>query len=281
MGLGLFKQRAARLAIAPGKAVLLSLTFLLGCSVIQAGRAAEQPQAAKPPSAAIAAAADLQFALPEVAQAFERASGRRLRLSFGSSGVFTQQIIQGAPFELLLSADEHYVDLLFSAGRTDDHGMLYAIGRIALFIPSGSPLKADRDLADLGRAASDGRLKRLSIANPEHAPYGRAAREALIHAGIWAQVENKLVLGENAAQAAQFAATGSAQAGILPLSLVRVPEMVAKGAFVTLPESWHAPLRQRMVLIKGAGETARQFYAYLQQPAAREILARYGFSQVQ
>lgn len=275
MGLRLFRQRAVKPATVHGKAILLSLTLLFGCLVIQAGRAAE------PPPAAIAAAADLQFALPEIAQAFERASGRRLRLSFGSSGAFTQQIIQGAPFEMLLSADERYVDMLFASGRTDDRGILYAIGRIALFIPNGSPLKADRDLADLGRAASDGRLKRLAIANPEHAPYGRAAREALSHAGIWAQVENKLVLGENAAQAAQFAATGNAQAGILPLSLVRVPEMVAKGAFVTLPESWHAPLKQRMVLIKGAGETARQFYAYLQQPATREILARYGFSQAQ
>lgn len=257
------------------RALLLSLTFLLGSVVIPSGRAAE------PPPAAIAAAADLQFALPEIAQAFERASGLRLRLSFGSSGVFSQQIIQGAPFELFFSADESYVDRLFAAGRSVDRGVFYATGRIALFLPNGSPLKADRDLADLGRAASDGRLKHLAIANPEHAPYGRAAREALSHAGIWAQLESKLVLGENAAQAAQFVATGNAQAGILPLSLVRAPEMLAKGAFVTLPESWHAPLKQRVVLLKGAGEAARQFYAFLQKPATREILARYGFAAAQ
>ncbi len=239
-----------------------------------AGRAAE-------PTAAIAAAADLQFALPEIAEAFERASGHRLRLSFGSSGVFSQQIIQGAPFELFFSADESYVDKVFAAGRSADRGKLYATGRIALFIPNGSPIKADSDLADLGRAALDGRLKHLAIANPEHAPYGRAAREALNHAGIWAQVEKKLVQGENAAQAAQFVATGNAQAGILPLSLARVPAMVAKGAFITLPESWHAPLRQRMVLLKGAGAAARAFYAYLQQPEARATLARYGFATAQ
>ena len=258
---------------------LLLLTFLLGGLLIQSARAAPQPQAAKP--AAIAAAADLQFALPEIANAFERATGHQLRLSFGSSGVFTQQILQGAPFELLLSADEGYVDKLFAAGRCADRGVLYAIGRIALFIPNGSSLMADRDLADLGRAVRDGRLKRLAIANPEHAPYGRAAREALIHVGIWPLLENKLVLGENAAQASQFAASGNAQAGILPLSLVRGPEMLAKGAFVTLPQDWHAPLRQRMVLLKDAGAVARQFYAYLQQPAAREIFARHGFAPAQ
>lgn len=256
---------------------VLSLFILLVLLAIPVGRAAEP--VARPQPVAIAAAADLQFALPEIAQAFEQDSGRRLRISYGSSGVFTQQIIQGAPFELFFSADESYVDKIFAAGRSDDRGTIYATGRIALFIPRGSTINADRDLADLGLAAHDGRLKRLAIANPEHAPYGRAAREALVHAGIWALVESKLALGENAAQAAQFAATGSAQAGILPLSLARAPEMAAKGAFVTLPESWHAPLRQRMVLIKGAGETARQFYAYLQQPATREILARYGFAK--
>lgn len=254
---------------------MLGLVLLLGGFVAKGGRAAE------PAPVAIAAAADLQFALPEIVQSFEHASGHRLRLSFGSSGMFTQQIMEGAPFELFFSADERYVDRLFAAGRTDGHGALYAIGRIVLFIPNGSPVKADRDLADLGRAARDGRLKRLAIANPEHAPYGRAAREALEHAGIWDLVKNKLALGENVAQAAQFAASGSAQAGILPLSLVRIPAMAAKGAFVTVPESWHAPLRQRMVLIKGAGAVARQFYAYLQEPAARAILARNGFAPPQ
>lgn len=249
------------------------LGLLLGCLIIPA--AAESQSATV---ATIAAAADLQFALPEIAKVFEQNSGRRLRISFGSSGVFAQQIVQGAPFELLLSADESYVDRIFSAGRADDRGTIYATGRIALFIPNGSSIKADRDLADLGAAARDGRLKRLAIANPEHAPYGRAAREALSHAGIWTLAEHRLVLGENAAQAAQFAATGSAQAGILPLSLARSAEMIAKGAFVTIPESWHAPLKQRMVLIKGAGETARQFYAFLQQAQAKEILSRHGFA---
>ena len=227
---------------------------------------------------AIAAAADLKFALPEIAQAFERDSGRKLRLSFGSSGMFAQQIIQGAPFELFFSADEHYVEMLRIAARSENNGRLYAVGRIALFIPNGSPLHADRDLRDLAAAARDGRLKHLAIANPAHAPYGRAAREALQHLGIWDALSDKLALGENAAQAAQFATSGSAQAAIMPLSLARAPDLATRGAFVTVPESWHAPLRQRMVLIKGAGATARQFYAFMQAPAARAILGRHGFA---
>lgn len=227
---------------------------------------------------AVAAAADLKFALPEIAQAFETASGRKLRLSFGSSGMFAQQITQGAPFELFFSADESYVEMLQRTGHAADAGRLYASGRIALFIPNGSPLQADSQLRDLAAAASDGRLQHLAIANPEHAPYGRAAREALQHAGVWDRVGDKLVLGENAAQATQFAASGSAQAGIVPLALARAPDLAAKGAFATLPESWHLPLKQRMVLIRGAGETARQFYAFMQTPAANAILRRHGFA---
>ena len=230
------------------------------------------------PAPAIAAAADLQFALPEIALAFERDSGRKLRLSFGSSGMLAQQIAQGAPFELFFSADESYVLMLEKSGRNEGTGKPYALGRLVLFIPKSSPLRADRNLRDLAAAALDGRLKHLAIANPVHAPYGRAAREALQHAGVWESLVDKLVLAENAAQAAQFAASGSAQAGIIPLSLTRAPDLATRGAYVTLPESWHAPLRQRMVLIKGAGDTARKFHSFMLTPAARAILERHGFA---
>lgn len=225
----------------------------------------------------VAAAADLKFALTEIAEAHARSGGAPVRLTFGSSGVFRRQIAQGAPFELYLSADEAYVDALIAEGRVEGPGALYAIGRIVLYIPNGSPVKADNRLRDLAAAAKDGRLKKLAIANPEHAPYGRAAREALQHVGAWDAVQDKLVLGENAAQAARFASSGSAQAGIVPLSLVRTDELASKGGFVTLPESWHAPLRQRMALVKGAGETARRFYAFLQSSEARAIFVKYGF----
>lgn len=225
----------------------------------------------------IAAAADLKFALSEAADAFKRATGRQVSLTFGSSGVFRRQIAQGAPFEMFLSADEAYVEALHKEGRTEGAGALYATGRIVLFLPHGSAVKADRGLHDLATAAKDGRLKHLALPNPEHAPYGRAAREALQHAGVWEAVKDKLVLGENAAQAARFASSGSAQAAILPYSLTRAPDLSDKGASLTLPESWHAPLRQRMALIKGAGETARRFYAFMQEREARAILAKHGF----
>jgi molybdate transport system substrate-binding protein len=243
--------------------------LMLALHLLAAAHAAEAPN--------VAAAADLKFALTEIAAAHARAGAVPPRLTFGSSGVFRRQIAEGAPFELFLSADEAYAEALVKEGRAEGPGVLYAIGRIALYLPNGSPVRADNKLRDLAAAAKDGRLKKLAIANPEHAPYGRAAREALQRAGAWEAVQDKLVLGENAAQAARFASTGSAQAGILPLSLARSEELAAKGGFATLPESWHAPLRQRMVLVKGAGEAARAFYAFLQSAEARTIFVKHGF----
>ena len=235
-------------------------------------------QARAADSPVVAAAADLASALPEVAAAFQRRSGKSVKLVFGSSGGFTQQILAGAPFEVFLSADEGYVAKLARAGRTEGPGELYAIGRIGLFLPDGSPLKNDMSLQDLGRAAQDGRLTRFAIPNPEHAPYGRAARQALEHAGVWAAVRPKLVLGENVGQTTQFAASGSTQGGIIPLSLAAEPEVKRKGKFVLIPDDYYEPLRQRAALIKHVGPTARAFYGFLQTPEARAILATYGFA---
>lgn len=236
------------------------------------------PRAAAEEAPPVAAASDLQSALPEVAAAFQRKTGRSVRLTFGSSGAFTQQIRNGAPFQVFLSADEGYARQLQAAGRTDGAGALYAVGRIGIFTPRGSPVRADAALRDLGAAARDGRLRKLAIANPAHAPYGRAAREALEHVGLWGAVERKLVLGENVSQATQFATSGSAQAGIIPLSLATIPAVKRAGSFVLLPAAWHQPLRQRAVLLKGAGPTARAFHAFLQGPEARAIFTRYGFT---
>ncbi|HVI33385.1 molybdate ABC transporter substrate-binding protein [Phenylobacterium sp.] len=226
----------------------------------------------------VAAASDLQAALPQVAEAFQRKTGRSVRLVFGSSGSFTQQIQNGAPYEVFLSADEGYVRTLQRAGRTDGAGELYAVGRIGIFTPRGSPVRADAGLRDLRAALRDGRLRKLAIANPAHAPYGRAAREALQRAGLWTAAEPRLVLGENVSQATQFATSGAAQAGIIPLSLATTPQVKAAGTFVLLPADWHAPLRQRAVVLKGAGPTARAFHDFLQGAEARAIFARYGFS---
>jgi molybdate transport system substrate-binding protein len=244
------------------------LALMLPCATPRA--------AAQPPG--IAAAADLQFALTAVAQRYRVATGREVKLVFGSSGNLAQQIANGAPFELFLSADEGYVDLLAAKGLTRDAGVLYGIGRVVLFVPRGSPLKPDPTLADLRTATTDGRLRRFAIANPEHAPYGRAAREVLQSAGLWEAVRRTIVLGENAAQATQFAASGNAQGGILPYSLSIAPEVARLGVAVLLPETQHKPLRQRMVLTKGAGAVASDFYRYLQTRPAREIFVGHGFA---
>jgi molybdate transport system substrate-binding protein len=227
---------------------------------------------------AVAAASDLKFAVEEIAVRFRSETRREVRLSFGSSGNYFQQIVQGAPFQLFMSADEDFVHKLHAGGRTEDRGVLYAIGRIVLFAPHASLLQVDATMGGLKSALAAGQIRRFAIANPEHAPYGRAAEQALRKLGLWEGLRDRLVLGENVSQAAQFAAGGSTQGGIFAYSLALAPQVSRLGRYVLLPEEWHQPLRQRMVLTKGAGETARAFYAYLQQPAAREVFVRYGFT---
>lgn len=225
----------------------------------------------------IAAASDLQFALEEAAKAFHAETGQTVRLTMGSSGNFARQIRQGAPFQLLLSADEDYVLDLVRDGFTRGEGALYAIGRLVLITPHGSTLTADESLHDLERALAEGRISRFAIANPAHAPYGARAEEALRHRGLWQAVQPKLVYGENVSQAAQFALSGSAEGGIVAYSLALAPSLAARGTHMLIPEEWHSPLRQRMALLRDAGPVAVQFYHYLQQPTARKIFREYGF----
>ena len=225
----------------------------------------------------IAAASDLQFALPEVGDAFAAETGRSVEIAFGSSGNFFRQIQAGAPFQMLLSADEDFVEKLVSAGLTKGAGDLYAIGRIAIIVPHGSGLKADGTLEDLAAALREGRVARFAIANPEHAPYGRGAEEALRHAGLWGAIQDKLILGENVSQAAQFATSGGADGGIIAYSLAISPNVSKLGDYALVPDAWHEPLRQRMVLLNGAGETAEKFYDFVMSEAGRRILDRYGF----
>lgn len=244
-----------------------------------AGVGATSAAATATPVATVAAASTLKFALETIAADFERQTGHRLRLVFGSSGQFFTQIRQGAPFHLFMSADEDFVLRLADEDRTLDRGQLYAVGRIGLFVPNGSPLRPDGQLKDLAAALADGRLQRLAIANPAHAPYGARAREALTHAGLWPAIEPRLVIGENISQAAQFASTGSAQGGIISLSLAMAPALAALGRFELIPAHFHKPLAQRMVLLKGAPPAAVAFYAYLAQPQAQEVMARFGFTR--
>lgn len=249
---------------------LLIAAFLLVALPTSTPHAADVP--------VVAAASDLQFALPEVAAAFTAETGRKVELAFGSSGNFLRQIRQGAPFQIFFSADEAYVEELVGAGLTVNAGDLYAVGRIVIVVPEGSRLLADGTLQDLSTALEDGRVQRFAIANPDHAPYGRRAEEALRHAGLWAALEDKLVLGENVSQAAQFATSGSADGGIIAYSLALSPDVSRLAHYALIPDDWHDPLRQRMVLLKGADETARMFYEFMMSEPARTILNRYGFA---
>jgi len=223
-------------------------------------------------------AADLKFAVEEVAALFEKQSGQKLRLVFGSSGNFKTQILQGAPFHMYMSADEGFVYELADAGKTEDRGRLYAVGRIGIMVPPGSPLKPDGEFKDLAAALKDGRLQKFAIANPDHAPYGARAKESLQYAGLWNTIQPKLVFGENIAQTAQFATSGSTQGGIIALSLALAPAVAKTGSFQLIPESWHQPLKQRMVLVKGAPPAAKAFYEFISTPAAQAIMVRYGFA---
>ena len=250
---------------------------LIAATVTAAISTAFMPAALAQNAPVIAAASDLKFALEEIAAKFRAETKQDIKLNFGSSGNFTTQLLQGAPYEMFLSADEGFIFQLADAGKTRDRGALYAEGRIVLFAPKGSALKPDTTFNDLRAALAAGRIQRFAIANPEHAPYGRAAEQALKGQGLWEAIRPKLVLGENVSQAAQFATSGSAQGGIFAYSLALAPEVSALGTYALVPAEWHAPLLQRMVLMNNAGAAATAFYAYVQTPPVRVIFRKYGF----
>lgn len=262
----------------------LTQAFLMGLGLTATHAADVRRGAGRP--IRLLAASDLKFALAQVLSQFEQETAYRVEASFGSSGSFARQLQQGLPADLFMSADEGFVDLMADAGLTrslptpaglvPDRGTLYALGRIALYVPTHSPIALDEGLQ--GLKAQWSQVSKFAIGNPEHAPYGRAAREALQKLGLWEMVRPKLVLGENIAQATQFVATGAAQAGITALSLAVAPELARAGRHVALPERLHSPLRQRMVLIKSATPAAVTLYDYLQGASAREVLRQYGFS---
>ena len=225
----------------------------------------------------IAAAANLNFALEEIAARFAKDRGSRVELVFGASAALTRQIQDGAPFELFLSADEEFPNRLAAAGLTRDAGVVYASGRLALFAPTGSPLTVDARLDGLARLVKAGKVTRFAIANPDLAPYGKAAESALRKRKLWEAIRSQLVMGDTITQAAQFATTGNAVGGLVAYSLVLAPGFADRGTYALIPEADHPPLLQRMVLMKGAGTVASQFYAYLQTGAARTIFRKHGY----
>jgi molybdate transport system substrate-binding protein len=228
----------------------------------------------------VAAAADLNFALQDIAQRFEQQTGKHVKLSFGSSGNFFVLIQNGAPYDVFLSADMEYPRQLETAGLTEPGSLYqYAVGKIVLWAPNGSKVDVSRGLAVLTEPG----VRKVAIANPRHAPYGRAAVAALKSAKVFESIANKLVFGENIAQAAQLAETGNADAGILALALVLAPSMKDKGRYSLIPDDAYPPLRQGCVILKSARDkaTARQFLDFLRRPEMEEVLRQYGFQKPQ
>lgn len=230
----------------------------------------------RPPS--LAAAASLRPVVPALAQAFRARTEQDLRVSYAATGKLTRQILRGAPFALLLAADPAYPQRLIDAGRTVGDGTVYARGRLALYLPAGSGVAAEAPLEDLPAAIASGRVQRFAIPNPQYAPYGRRARTALRAGGLWSTVQPVLVLGDNASQAAQFAAANKRSAGIVPAAFAHAERFADAGRLIDLPTAWYRPLAHRMVLIDDAGAIARAFYRFMQGERARTILREHGFA---
>src|SRR3984957_13342854 len=226
----------------------------------------------------VAAAADMSAALPELVAAYTKKTGQTVKLSFGASGNLTNQIRNGAPFDVFFSADEQYPQQLITEGlAAKDTLYRYAIGRLVLWVPNDSPL----DLQKLEiKALLDPSVKKVSIANPATAPYGRAAEATLRHFGIYDQVSSRLVIGENISQAAQFVESGNAQAGLVALSHALAPAMKDKGRYWTVPLDAYLTLNQAAVVLSKSRQqdAARKFLEFLHTPEAASLLKSYGFS---
>lgn len=179
---------------------------------------------------------------------------------------------------MFLSADAAYVSKLIDAGLANGEGRIYAYGRLALIAAKTSPVGVDADLKDLRTALNGGHIKHFAIANPDFAPYGRGARQVLVHAGLWNTVQSLLVIGENVAQTAQFALTSAAQGGLVSYSLALAPNVAARTKHALMPASWHKPVEHHMVLLKNSSKEAQAFYKFITSKPAQEILSRFGFS---
>jgi len=225
----------------------------------------------------IAAAADLQFAMQDLAGQFEQRTGTKVDVSYGSSGHFFSQLQNGAPFDLFFSADIEYSRKLETAGLAEPGTLYeYAIGRITIWMPEDTKV----DLAHQGwKSLLDTHVQKIAIANPEHAPYGRAAVAAMQKAGIYEQVKPKLVYGENISQAAQFVQSGNAQAGIVAMSLAVSPGMKS-GKRWEIPADMHPPIEQGAIVPKNAAnkDGARAFLQFVKSEAGRATFAKYGFA---
>ncbi len=238
---------------------------------------AEALTAQSVPSIYVAAASDVRFALEELASQFERRQHVQVRLSFGSSGEFASQIAQGAPFDVFFSANEAFVQALADKALIlRDTITLYGIGRVVLWVRANSPVDVSRGLSSL----LDEKVRFVAIANPAHAPYGQAAVEAFQAAGVYSRLQSKLVLGENISQTLQFVQTGNADAGIVALSLAVAPPVHETGRYWVIPAYLHRPIRQAGGVLAQSerSQIARAFLEFVNSPAGRSTMRRYGFT---
>lgn len=250
----------------------------LAAAILAIASISSYGQAAKPPSQLfVAAAADLSSAMQEISDAYTKKTGVSVKLSFGSSGSITQQIENGAPFDVFFSADMDYPRQLISHGDADAASLYeYAVGKLVLWVPAGSPLDPAKGMNVL----LDPSVNKIAIANPQHAPYGRAAVAALKHAGFYDRVASRLVLGENISQSAQFVESGNAQAGFVALAHAVAPGMQGKGKYWEVPVDDYPALAQGVVIISRSQQKkeAGGFLEYMKTKAVAEILQKYGFT---
>ena len=229
----------------------------------------------------VAVAANMSGTATEMADRFREETGMTVRLSFGASGNLARQILRGAPYELFLSADVDYPYRLHEAGVTDSSPQAYAEGRLTLYIAPDAGLaprdEGENDAVSIRTVLTGGAISRLAIANPNHAPYGRAARQVLEHLSLWRAYQGRLAIGENVTQAARFARTRSVGAALLPLSVALEPAL-ADGRHLSVPAEWHTPIEQHLVVLAGASETARRFGSFVLGPEGRAILQRRGYA---
>jgi molybdate transport system substrate-binding protein len=226
----------------------------------------------------IAAAADLSSALKDIGGSYEKSTGIHVKLSFGASGALTQQIQNGAPFDIFFSADMDYPRQLVSSGNAEGGSLYqYAIGKLVLWVPADSPLDVQHNGM---KVLLDPSVKKIAIANPQHAPYGRAAEAALKHEGLYDKVSNRLVVGENISQAAQFAESGNAQAGFVALAHAAAPAMKDKGKYWEVPSEDYPQLAQGVVILAHSQhkKEAAEFLAYIRKKESADVLRKYGFA---
>ncbi len=230
------------------------------------------------PELVVAAAADLSTALQQIGDAYQKKTGVKVKLSFGASGALTQQIQNGAPFDLFFSADMDYPRQLIASGAAEGKSLYqYALGKLVLWVPADSALDVEHKGMNILLDAS---VKKIAIANPQHAPYGRAAVAALQHAGVYDRIAARLVLGENVSQAAQFVESGNAQAGFLALAHAVAPGMTGRGKYWIVPTDAYLQLAQGVVVLSRSQhkKEAAEFLEYIKTKDSAELLQKYGFT---